>query len=53
MSMGIIMSSLPVLEPVVEDMDIEVPSEEVRQCALCMCVYCIMCENFKCVFSVI
>ena len=39
-SMGIIMSSLPVLEPIPEPMDTDVPSEEVRHSILCMCVYC-------------
>ena len=38
------MSSLPVVEPVVEPMDIEVPLEEVRHSSLCVCVQCIMCE---------
>lgn len=38
MSMGLIMSSQSVVEPVGEPMDIEVQSEEVRHSSLCMCV---------------
>ena len=47
------MSSMPILDPVPEPMDTDVPSEEVRHSVLCMCVYCnILMVMFKVLFSV-
>ena len=36
------MSSMPVLEPIPEPMDTDVPSEEVIHSVVCMCVYCVI-----------
>ena len=48
-SMGPIMSSMPILDPVPEPMDTDIPSEEVLYYVVCVCVYFVV---LLCAFSV-
>ena len=53
--MGLIMSSMPILDPVPEPMDTDIPSEEVIHNVVCVYIvlFCYVYEMFYIVFIVV